>query len=70
MQNFRKRFDSKLGKVAVKDCSKLFQEVTSIKTAEEIASLRICAKFTEFIFKELIERVETVIDEQRTDKHN
>lgn len=49
--------------MAVKDCSKLFQEVTSVKTAEEIGSLRICAKFTEFIFKELIERVETVIDE-------
>ena len=42
--SFKKRFDIKLGKVALKDCSKLFQEVTSVKTAEEISSLRIGAK--------------------------
>ena len=60
---FKKHFDDKLKGVPLKDCSRLFQEVMSVKTQDEISSLRIAGKFTEFIFKELIERVETVIDE-------
>ena len=32
--------------------------------------MRIAGKFTEFMFKELIERVETVIDEQRNERHD
>ena len=54
----------------MKDCGKLIQEVMAVKTQEEVSSLRIAGKFTQFIFKELIERVETVIDEQRNERHD
>ena len=49
--------------VPVKDCSKFFNEVISVKTQDEISALRIAGKFTEFVFRELIERVENDIDE-------
>lgn len=42
----------------------------SVKTQDEISALRISGKFTEFVFKELIEKVETVIDEQKNEKHD
>ena len=60
---FKKHFDTKMKGVPVKDCTKYFHEVTAVKTQDEIQSLRVSGKFTEFIFRELIERVETVIDE-------
>ena len=48
----------------MKDCSRFLQEVYSVKTVDEIAAIRIAAKFTEFMFQEGTTRIETVIDEQ------
>ena len=69
-QSFKKHFEEKLKGVPLKDCSRFFQEVMSVKTQDEISALRIAGKFTEFVFKDLIERVEVVIDEQREEKHD
>lgn len=32
--------------------------------------MRVAGKFTEFVFKDLIERVETIVDEQRSERHD
>ena len=48
--------------VNINDASQFFQEVTSVKTSDDIASLRVAAKFTEFTFKELINRIENIIN--------
>jgi len=60
---FKKHFEERNKGVQMKDCARFFQEVMSVKTQDEISALRIAGKFTEFIFRELIEKVETVIDE-------
>ena len=40
--------------IKIVDAQRLFREITCIKTTEDIDSLRIAAKFTEFCFNELI----------------
>jgi hypothetical protein len=35
-----------------------------------MAALRISAKFSEYLFKQLIEKVEAVIDEGKSDRHD
>jgi len=44
--------------------------VITEKDADEINCLRVAGKFTEFMFKELIERIESDIDEQKPEKHD
>lgn len=52
------------------DAQKLFREITCIKTSEDIDSLRIAAKFTEFCFNELINRIENLININKYEKHD
>ena len=42
----------------------------NIKTTDQISALKISARFTEYLFKDLIEKVETIIDEGKSDKHD
>lgn len=49
--------------IAFKDCTKFVSDVYSVKTVDEISAIRVAAKFTEFVFQDGTQRIETLIDE-------
>ena len=46
----------------VVDLQPLFKEITCVKTEEDAMLTRVAAKFTNFSMKELISRIENIID--------
>lgn len=44
------------------DADPIFREITCTKTAEDLASTEVAAKFSDFAMKELVGRIESIID--------
>ncbi len=44
------------------DAQEIFREIISVKISEDIDSIRIASKFSEFAFNELINKIETLIN--------
>ena len=44
------------------DAQEIFREMISVKISEDIDSIRIASKFSEFSFNELINKIETLIN--------
>jgi hypothetical protein len=42
----------------------------NVKTKDQIQAMGISAKFTEYLFKDLVDKIETVIDEGKSDRHD
>ena len=49
-------------KVSVSDADSFFREVTSVKGTEDIKAADIASKFSDFAMKDLIDRIENIID--------
>jgi hypothetical protein len=56
--------------VQFKDPWSFFQDVMNVKTKDQMAALTVSAKFTEYIFRDLVDKIETVIDEGKSDRHD
>lgn len=41
-----------------------------MKTSDDINASRIASRFSQFAFKELISRIENIIDVQKTERHD
>ena len=61
---------SEIPSISFSDADPFFREVTSVKTKEDIAASQIASRFSDFAMKELIDRIENIIDIQKVERHD
>jgi hypothetical protein len=42
----------------------------NVKTRDQVQAQLVASRFTEYLFKDLVDKVETIIDEGKSDRHD